>query len=51
MLTKLKQILENTLNGDALEHHLKEKTIKELREVYPLNPYLKSLKANRQYSR
>ncbi|CAG9320802.1 unnamed protein product [Blepharisma stoltei] len=51
MLNKLKSILEATLNGDALENHLKEKTIKELREVYPLNGYLKSLKANRYYSR
>ena len=46
MVNKLKEILEQVNSGEPLRNHLKSKSLSEVREVYPLKAYLKSLRAN-----
>ena len=46
MLILLRNILTKVKEGELLNKHLTEKTIKSIKIVYPLTKYLKSLWGN-----
>lgn len=46
MLGKLKDILTHIVDGHSIDNHLSDKSIDEIKSVYPLRDYLKTLKSN-----